>query len=98
LQEGPLTSSTELAKRNDEEVARARDVQSADVTEFLKGQGIHGVAITSRADNPGEAALLGFGKILIPEPCPVLIPFALSECRLAEICISIPVRVKSAPL
>jgi len=51
-------SASSVTALSDEEVARARKVQSAHVTELLKGQGIQGVAITSSADNPGEAALL----------------------------------------
>jgi hypothetical protein len=47
VQAVPSTSS--VTARNDEEVARAQEVQSAHVTELLKGQGIQGVAITSSA-------------------------------------------------
>jgi hypothetical protein len=51
----PASSVTALT---DDEVARARKVQSAHVTDLLKKEGIQGVAITSSADNPSEAALL----------------------------------------
>ena len=46
----------------------------------------------------GDKSAVEFGEILIPETHPALIPFALSEQCLTEICISISVRVKSAPL
>jgi hypothetical protein len=56
IQATPSVSSvTALA---DVEIARARKVQSAHVADFLKMEGIQGVAITSSADNPSEAALL----------------------------------------
>jgi hypothetical protein len=56
VQAVPATSS--VTALTDQEVTRARNVQSAHVTELLKGQGVQGVAITSSADNPSEAALL----------------------------------------
>jgi len=51
-------SASSVTTLTDEEVARARKVQAARLTDLLKAQGIQGVAITSSADNPSEAALL----------------------------------------
>jgi len=52
------SSASSVTALTDEEIARARNVQSAHVSDLLKMEGIQGVAITSSADNPGEAALL----------------------------------------
>jgi len=54
----PTSSANSVTSLTDEEIARARKVQSAHTTELLKEEGIQGVAITSSADNPSEAALL----------------------------------------
>jgi hypothetical protein len=51
-------SASSVTALTDEEIARARIVQSAHGTDLLKKEGIQGVAITSSADNPSEAALL----------------------------------------
>jgi hypothetical protein len=52
------SSANSVTALTDGEVARARTVQSAHATDLLKKEGIQGVAITSSADNPNEAALL----------------------------------------
>jgi len=40
------------------EVARAKPVHAAHVSELMKQPGVQGVGITSSADSPGEAALM----------------------------------------
>ena len=52
------SSASSVTVLTDEEIARARRVQSAHITDLLNAEGIQGVAITSSADNPSEAALL----------------------------------------
>jgi hypothetical protein len=52
------SSNGDVRGLSKDEVARARKVQSAYASELMKEEGIQGVAITSSADNPSEAALL----------------------------------------
>jgi hypothetical protein len=52
------TPSNTVTTLPDSEVSRARKVQAAHLASLLKGEGIQGVAITSGADDPSEAALL----------------------------------------
>jgi hypothetical protein len=57
LAEGSYPSNS-VAALPDSEVSRARKVQAAHLASLMKSNGIQGVAITSSADNPSEAALL----------------------------------------
>jgi hypothetical protein len=52
------SSASSVTALSNAEIARAQKVQSAHATDLLKKEGIQGVAITSSADNPSEAALL----------------------------------------
>jgi hypothetical protein len=50
--------SSSLAGLSVEQISSARSVQATHLNELLKAAGVQGVAISSSADNPSEAALL----------------------------------------
>ena len=70
----PVVDTFAVGAISKEELARAKAVHAAHVSDLMRQPGVQGVGITSSADAPGEAALMIFVVRGVPRnPIPVLI-------------------------
>lgn len=70
----PVVDTFAVNAISSDELARAKSVHTAHVSELMKQPGVQGVGITSSADAPGEAALMIFVvRGVARNPIPVLI-------------------------